>query len=511
MALAGLIKPLPWAIRPYSAEDLSSMLHDSSIRPHPWQGGLTAALSASAAVGASVYAGANSGFAWGANDGAMWQGRGATGAVGVGAAWRFGPLSAVATPLAFSAQNAGFPVMPQLVGGVSPLSEPQYAVVVDLPQRMGTSSFSRLSPGESTLRLNAFGMTGGLSTASVGWGTGETFPAIFGSNAGGFAHVFLGTKASGVRLPAVGRVTTRYMLGVLEQSEWSPVQGSETYLDVDQSGTRRLGTGLTISFMPALLPSLELGASRFFHSPFRAGSERWQAWSKPFEGIFKKSLRNDAGSGDPTGDADNQMASFFARWVFPARGLEANFELFREDHNWDSRDLAQEPENNSAVMASVRAALEKTADRLSVLTLEYFDGDIRPIAQARAQDALYVHTGMRQGHTQRGQLLGSPMGVGAIGGQRVALEQFTASGSRRLAVQRWRTRSLRTSNGEGLSLGAGGDVPFSHDWVLDGSVAVTRYRRTQSVTLEGGIAWAGTWQLGDPRTNLYARASWSVF
>lgn len=511
LAIAGIVRPLPWGIRPFSPEDLVTLVRDSSVRAHPWQPMLKVALAPRASIGLVSYTGMNSGFAWGSNDGALWQGRGVTGALGTGATLRIGRISLVAAPLAFSAQNAGFPLMPQLVADIPALLEPQYAAVVDLPQRMGTSRFSRIAPGESTMRLDGFGVSLGLSTASVGWGTGEAFPAIFGSNGGGFPHLFVGTRSAGTPLPGIGRVSARYMLGVLEQSAWSPVQGSDTYVDVNQSGTRRLGTGITVSFMPKLLPSLEFGASRFFHSPFRVASERWTAWSKPFEGVFKKGLKSAPGSGDPTGDADNQMASFFARWTFPRRGVEANFELFREDHNWDSRDLALEPENNSAVSASVRAILSRKPDRLSVLTLEYFDGDIRRIAQVRPQDALYVHTGMRQGHTQRGQLLGSPIGVGAIAGQRLALEQFTPSGSRRFNFQRWRTRSQRTSNGEGLFFDAGGEVPYSHDWIVDGSVAVTRYRRTQSVTLEGGLAWAGTWQLGDPRTNLYARASWSIF
>jgi hypothetical protein len=511
MLLAGIVRPLPWAVRPYSPDDLVTIALDSASAPHPWQHALHRATSGRAGVAASLFASANSGFAWGANDGAMWQGRGANVAVGAGAAMRYGPLTAVAAPLVFTAQNASFPLLPQISSGVPLVAEPAYAAVVDLPQRMGTSAYSQASPGESALHLRAGPVVAGLSSASVGWGTGEAFPAIFGSNSGGFSHVFLGTRSTGARVPTVGRLTARYMLGVLEQSAWSPVQGSETFVDAVQSGRRRLGTGMTVSFMPAILPTLEVGASRFFHSPFRSGSERWAAWSKPFEGIFKKQLRVNSGSGDPTGDADNQMASFFARWMFPKRGVEANFELFREDHNWDSRDLAQEAENNGAVLASVRAVLGKSATQLSVLSLEYFDGDIRPIAQVRPQDALYVHTGMRQGHTQRGQLLGAPLGVGAVSGQRVALEQFTSSGSRRASLQRWRTRSQRTSNGEGLFPAAGGNLPYSHDWLLDAGVAVTRYRTSRAFTVEGGAVWAGRWQLADSRNNLYARASWTAF
>jgi hypothetical protein len=201
----------------------------------------------------------------------------------------------------------------------------------------------------------------------------------------------------------------------------------------------------------------------------------------------------------------------FARWAFPSRGAEATFELFREDHSWDSRDQAQEPENNAAVLASLRAITERRADKLSMLTLEYFDGDVRPIAQARAQGALYVHSVLTQGHTQRGQLLGTPIGGGAITGQRVAWERFTPRGSLRANLQRWRNRALRPTNVESLLPPAERAVAATHDWILDGSIGVTRYRRSRALSSEIGVAWAGRWQLASGRTNLYARTSVSVF
>ena len=515
LALAGIIKPLPWAIRPFGPVDLAEFLLDSAVAQHPWSGAMRKALSSRAAVGGVVYAGANTGFPWGANDGAMWQGRGLTFAAGAAATFRIGPLSLVAAPAAFSASNNSFDLMPQQAFGIRPEADPLFPTVIDLPQRMGSKPYRRVDPGESTVRVSGHGMSAGLSTASLGWGTGEAFPALFGSNAGGFSHLFLGTAGRGLRIPIVGRVNARYVLGVLEQSDWSPVQGSQTYVNAVQSGTRRLGTGINLSWQPGVFPNLELGASRFFHSPFLSSDRRWRAWSKPFENVFKKNFQGRSeGSTDPTGDADNQMGSFFARWVFPRRGLEATFEIFREDHNWDSRDLSQEPENNSARMASIRAVTSRRPTSLSLLTLEYFDGDVRPIAQARAQGFLYTHAGLNQGHTQRGQLLGSPIGAGAIAGQRIAWERFTPSGSLRANLQRWRTRALRTRNGEGLNPPANFLLAGSHDWIIDASLASTRYSGGRALTVEGGIAWAGNWQLdivNESRTNLYARASWSLF
>jgi hypothetical protein len=185
--------------------------------------------------------------------------------------------------------------------------------------------------------------------------------------------------------------------------------------------------------------------------------------------------------------------------------------VLREDHNWDARDFAQEPENNSAILASVRATTKRSATQLAVLTFEYFDGDVRPIAQVRAQGYLYVHGYLRQGHTERGQLLGTPIGAGAIAGERVAWERFTATGSLRFNVQRWRTLSTFTTNPEALYLAPDARIPNDHDWIIDASVASVRYRNRRALTVEGGIAWAGVFNFGDSRTNLYSRVSIALF
>jgi hypothetical protein len=512
LAVAGIVRNFPWASRPLGPAALEDIFDDSSIGPHPWSGRLARALSQRAAFGLTGTLSANSGFPWGSNDGVQWQGRGLNGAVGAAATFRWWRVSAVAAPVAFVAQNVSFPQLQQTASSVSQFADPLFPGNIDLPQRMGANAFARLDAGESSISVRAGPAMIGLSTASVGWGTGEAFPAVLGPNAGGFPHLSVGTRLRGVRVPYVGSVTARYMLGVMQQTAWSPVQGSETYVSAQESGTKRLGTGVIVSVSPALFKDLELGVSRFFHSPYRAGSARWEAWSKPFEGLYKKGFGDrNPGSNDPTGDVDNQLAAFFARWVLPKRGVEANFELLREDHNWDSRDLAQEPENNSAVLASVRAVTHRGGSRLALLTLEYFDGDVRPIAQARAQGYLYISGGLLQGHTQRGQLLGSPIGAGAISGSRVAWERFTPDGSLRFNLQRWRSRSARTQDVQGLFPAAETQLPESHDWIIDGSATLSQTGRRSTRSLEAGLAWAGEWNFDGSRTNLYARASWNLF
>jgi Capsule assembly protein Wzi len=511
LSIAGVIEPVSWGTRPLGADELSRMLTTSRRDAHPWGPALRDAASARGALGVSGVASVNSGFPWGANDGPLWQGRGVSAAIGTGAAFRIGPLRATFAPVAFIAQNASYRLLPTT--GSDPLQSALRPTDIDLPQRFGTSSYARLDPGESSIRLVAGPLSTGISTGAIGFGPGETFPAILGGNAGGFPHVFIGTGARGVRVPWVGRFSGRYILGSLSESRWSPVTPTDTFVNVrDPIPSRRVGSGVAGSFMPSALPGLELGVTRFFHSPWSRSGGAWSAWAKPFEGILKKDFGNrNPNSFDPTGDPDNQLASFFARWVLPRRGVEVNFEYMREDHAWDLRDYAQEPEQNGAISAAIRVVTHRRADRLGLLTLEFFDGDVSPNAQQRAQGLLYFNGTIRQGHTQLGQILGTPIGPGAVAGQRVAWERFDANGSTSFALQRWRTRSLASFNPEGLFLPMSTKLPKSHDWVIDATAGISRRLLGRTISGEAGIAYAGVWQFDGKKTNLYLRTSIAQF
>ncbi|MCU0633451.1 MAG: hypothetical protein MUE41_01155 [Gemmatimonadaceae bacterium] len=513
LAIAGLLPEFTWGTRALDADNVAALLSagDSLDQRHPWGVTLRRAASRRAGAGASVVASYNTAFPWGANDGPQWQGRGGNLATGVAMTVRLGPVRATLAPTLWLAQNTPFPLMATF--GRTPYANALFPNGIDLPQRHGGTSVAHLAPGESSVRLEARGVVIGLSTAALGWGTGETFPALLGANAGGFPHLFVGTRARGVRLGGAGIFGVRYVLGTLAQSAWSPVTGSTIARDSLETGTRRIGVGLVATWIPGFLPGVEVGAGRFFHSPWRA-RDRWSVWRKPFEGVLKSERRPgepELGVADPFGDVDNQLASLFVRWRFPRRGVELDAEVFRDDHNWDRRDLAQEPEQAGAIAASARVVTHRTSRHLGLLTLEYFDGDVRAVAQQRPNGFLYSHTPIRQGHTLRGQLMGAPMGAGGITAQRLAWERFGARGSVRAALQRWQPRSRPSSDPQLLFPPAGTADSRAHDWVLDASAGVTRLEGQRALSVDGGLAYAGVWQFGASRANAYVRASWTGF
>ncbi|MEO8945020.1 MAG: hypothetical protein ABI338_00875, partial [Gemmatimonadaceae bacterium] len=253
-----------WGLRPFSAAQVDSLSKISGS--HPWKTSwLFKADSAHhfSVLPLTVNAGFNSAFPWGGNDGAVWAGRGLTTSVSGGVAAAWGPVSLVLDPIVFRAENTSFTLQPNGQAGRAAVMNGDFPFEVDLPQRFGNGAYSRFDWGQSTLRVDWFGITAGVSTANQYWGPATVFPIILGNNAAGIPNVFIGTERP--TNIGIGKVQAHLEYGYESQSSFSPVVGPDTFTNVNEPGTRRFMSGLVVTFSPAPIPGLELGAARFFH------------------------------------------------------------------------------------------------------------------------------------------------------------------------------------------------------------------------------------------------------
>ena len=111
----GIVGSYPWSIRDFGPLEVDSLVprtpsHPWSQRydlsPHPETGRLR--FDYVRPTGTIRF---NSAFPYGSNDGPIWAGRGFTGALQAGVRVRWRGLSLTVAPIAFSAQNAPFPLM----------------------------------------------------------------------------------------------------------------------------------------------------------------------------------------------------------------------------------------------------------------------------------------------------------------------------------------------------------------------------------------------------------------
>ncbi|MDB4951349.1 MAG: hypothetical protein JWM27_3998 [Gemmatimonadetes bacterium] len=468
LQVAGRAPLQPWSIRAFSPGEVAARLPAGT--DHPWAARYE--LRADSArrafhwVRPDLRAVENSGFAYGDNDGAVWAGRGATASVRAGFAARMGPLSLTVAPVAFVAQNSAFPLM---VNGSATergrFADGRVPNGIDAPQRFGAGRYARVDPGQSTLRLDLGPVAVGASTANQVWGPGDRYPLILGTNAAGFPHAFLGTsRPLGI---GIGRVHARLVYGRLGQSDWSPAPADSAL---------RFMSGLVAVFVPRGLEGLELGVTRFFHSPW---PDRLSdaPFGDPLQAVLKGRLGRSGRDADGN-DSANQLASAFARWAFPRSGVEVWGEYAREDHSYDLRDYLLEPDHSGGFTLGGRKVWARADGRLVSLRAEVLD--TRPKSPAfRPEGPFYVHSFRRQGHTQLGQVLGSPAAYGGAAAT-LALDAYGPGG-------RWSAAWSRQQMGPSR---AGARHPDDVQQAL--SVEAVRFRRGWELTAGA----AGVYEMG---------------
>ena len=452
----GKVPDRPWSSRGFSERELRKMLATDSAGPWKERFVDDSREFAGIRIGfiqPNVSLRYNTGFAYGSNDGPIWAGRGLTSAVQMGfhAGWKF--LSLKIAPIAFRAENREFDIASTGRSGLAQFGNPDFGGV-DLPQRFGASAYAQVDPGESTLRIDLPFVTAGVSTANQGWGPGHSFPILLGNNAAGFPHAFAGSSEP-VNI-WIARLHGKVFWGQLLQSDYSTVTGRSTYVSRAEPGTKRFTTGIVFIAQPRGLPGLEVGAARFFHSIWPSSGIPRSYITKVFQGILKKNVRPDRFQDprlppglDDVGISDNQLASVFARWVLPRSGFELHAEYGREDHSYDYRDLIQEPDHARSYSVGARKVFGSSPDRLTAGRFEILNFQRPQLSRYRGEGEMYVHGLIRQGHTNKGQLLGADAGVGIGAGSVMAVDRFTPGG-------RWTaswTRIIRRESGDFTELG----------------------------------------------------------
>jgi hypothetical protein len=416
----GLVPLYPWSIRGLSPTELDRLQPLPDV--HPWSAYPGFAPVARAGgprpevLPATISTRYNTAFPFGINDGATWAGRGLTTSAQAGAVARQGPLTVVIAPMVFWTQNRAFALMPNGQSGPLRFADPAFPTAVDRPQRFGDGAYAAFDPGQSGIRLDLWrAIAFGLSTANQWWGPMTEFPYLLGNNAPGFTHVFVGSPLPWNVL--VGHLHARVIYGELGQSAFTDITGSER---------RRLASGVIVAFSPRGARGLELGAARFYHMVWPSGGLKDRHLGRPFETFYKANLRIN----DTTIGPENQLAAVFGRWVLPGSGFEVYAEYGREDHNADTRDLIQEPDHDATYGIGLQKAWMLRDGAVVALRGELTNAGISTLARHRTQIGPYIHSMVRQGHTHRGQLLGSGFAAGYGGsGTSVTLERYSAHGS----------------------------------------------------------------------------------
>lgn len=360
-----------------------------------------------------------SGYPYNWNDGSMIPNVGYQTQLSVGVYAEYKFLSIQLRPEFVYAQN-------QYYLGFDGKTKPSWAVWyayynnIDMPEHFGDGPYTRLFPGQSSIRFNYGALSAGLSTENIWWGPSIRNSLLMSNTAPGFLHATLNTTRP-IRTN-IGSFEGQFIAGKLSGSGFTPTrQGIANHYDeyyIPKPDTWRYISGLTMAWQPKWLPGLSMGfAQSFIVNRSDQGNEIADYLSLPFIGYkshYDKDDRERTGTDEQLRNRDAYI-SFFGRWVMPKGNAEIYAEYGRNDLPWDNRDFMVEMENSRAYTVGFRKLVpfNRARQELLQIGLEATQTEKSRTWETRGGNTWYIHPVVRDGYTHRGQLLGAGIGPGS--------------------------------------------------------------------------------------------------
>lgn len=430
---------------------------------------------------------------YGWNDGSMVQARGYQTQLSAGVFAKIGPLSIQLRPEYVYAENKDFRQTYEAGNGDQFLLRyASFQNQVDLPERYGSSPYSRMTWGQSSIRLTFDPVSIGLSNESLWWGPGVRNSLLMSNNASGFKHITLNTTRP-INTP-IGSFESQIVAGRLEQSG-IVVNNS---LFTRKPDDWRYLSGIVITYQPKWVPQLFLGFDRTFTVYRDAMGSKFGDYFPLFSSIEKQGIETGPNNEDKR--QRDQYASFFARWVMPESKAEVYLQYGRNDHPYNIRDGFMEPEHSGAYIAGVRklVALNKQ-DQFIQVGVEFTKLEGARTGANRAQPIWYIHGQVRDGYTNLGQVLGAGIGPGS---NLQSLDVSWVNGLKRIGLQIERLvnnndlyySAVNDSRRHWVDLSFTGKFDWSYkNFVLNSQIGYIRSLNYQYTALNAGFSAEEYW------------------
>jgi len=378
--------------------------------PHPWQNqnlGTWHNLFGDFRMrvyGPELFMSGNTAAPYGQNDGVLWQGRGFNALFKGGVRFEgYGVELTILPHLAFS-QNAEFDFIQPAYSGANFSDKAEkygyYGVWgIDAPQRFGDMPFFDWDFGDSEIRYTWRTLTVGFGTQSIWLGPAQLNPIIHSNNAAAYPKLDIGLRHQPIILPwlnwHIGDIEFRAWWGYLSESDW---------FDNNDSNNHNLITGISLAYsFPWIFKGLTIGFNRIMLSKWdemNIGSVFTLLW--PF-------MDNSAGS-----DNNDQRASIIIDYILPIAGINIYLEWARNDFSPNVDYVIRYPFHTEGYTIGVKKSFSFTDTLKGEILLE-----ITKLECSQDYDRLiswyssfYAHHIIIQGHTNRGQWLGSGIGTG---------------------------------------------------------------------------------------------------
>lgn len=272
---------------------------------------------------------------------------------------------------------------------------------IDQPMRFGDQGIRRLDLGQSTAMFSTNRFQFGFSNENEWWGPGIRNAIVLSNNAPGFPHLFVRTpRPISTRF---GDVEMRWLVGGLTESK---------YFDTVSTNNVRSLASIAATLQTAWDPNLSVGLARSVYSTATGwGQVPWR-W---FDVLARTAHTGNATPQDATGNPvrKDQLFSLFARWVFPADGVELYTEWARTQLQVSLRDLLTRPNNTQAYTLGLQWRGDSWFGGVVRLQTEVTQMEQSATFRDVPQESWYMSTRVIQGYTNRGEIIGASIGPGA--------------------------------------------------------------------------------------------------
>ena len=363
----------------------------------------------------------NSHHPYNRNNGSMLPNKGYQHIVSTGFFLKAGPLTIQFKPEHHYAENKDFPGFWE--GHEAVTWSQRYGLwnTIDMPERFGFKRHNRNLIGQSSIRLNWKNISLGFSNENIWWGPSIRNSIMMSNHAQGFRHITLNsTKPIEFKF---GILEWQFITGRLDSSGYTPPNtdfeyaGTKLYVPkYNQGGITddwRFLQGYVITFSPKIVKGLSLGFIRWvqMYSDLIKGEFWWLDGNPSYFPVFSNLFRkNDKYENYEA--LTNQAAGIFFRWVWEDSKAEIYAEFHHNDSKQNLRDLLLDSDHSRAFTAGLQKVF-LINNKNFLFSWEWTQMEQTASRLVRNAGSWYQHNTLRDGYTNRGEVLGSSIGPGS--------------------------------------------------------------------------------------------------
>ena len=265
-----------------------------------------------------------------------------------------------------------------------------------------SSALSKLTLGQSSLRMDLGPLSVGVSTQNLWLGPGIYSSLLMSNNAPGFNHFSVQTNRP--IITPLGSFQLNVIGGTLAYNKGQGFENANLKLKGNTSHTNYLSL-LSISYSPIFFKNLYFTANRAFTLPTeeKPSSELKNYYLIALKPLYRNEYQDNALPID-------QVLSGAVKYIFPKENAEVYFEYGWNDGKSNARDLILDMSHSAASIYGLKKIIYLNNNTYLNFEAEATQMSQRPSSLQRNAGNWYVHS--NGGYINENQILGAGSGWG---------------------------------------------------------------------------------------------------